>query len=121
MIATVLLGFGEEQGTSTEPGNLTIITFFVGAAWTAGGLFRRRAEHARRVEAESGELAKEAVSDERARIARELHDVVAHSVSVISVQAGAAEQYLESDPAQAREHLGSVAAPRATLWPRCAG
>jgi signal transduction histidine kinase len=60
------------------------------------------------VEAESGELAKEAVSGERARIARELHDIVAHSVSIISLQAGAAEQYLERDPVRAREHLSSV-------------
>ena len=108
IIAAILLGFGEDEGTSASVGNLTIISFFCGSAWTAGWLLRKRAEHARRVEAESGELAKEAVSGERARIARELHDIVAHSVSVISIQAGAAEQYLERDPARAREHRGTV-------------
>jgi signal transduction histidine kinase len=41
-------------------------------------------------------------------MARELHDVVAHSVSIISVQAGAAEQQLERDPDRAREHLAAV-------------
>jgi signal transduction histidine kinase len=108
ILGAVVLGFGEEQGTSTDPGNVVIISFFVLAAWTAGWLLRRRAEHIRRVEAESGELAKEAVVDERSRIARELHDIVAHSVSIISVQAGAADQYLERDPARAREHLSTV-------------
>ena len=108
VLSAVLLGFGEDKGTSKDIGNLTIVTFFTVSAWSAGWLLRKRAEHARRVEAESGALAKEAVSGERARIARELHDIVAHSVSVISVQAGAAEQYLERDPARARQHLGTV-------------
>jgi signal transduction histidine kinase len=108
VLGAVVLGFGENEGTSAEAGNLVIISFFVVAAWTAGWLLRRRAEHVRRVEAESGALAQEAVAEERARIARELHDVVAHSVSIISLQAGAADQYLERDPARAREHLAAV-------------
>jgi len=108
MIAGLALGFGSDEGTTTEPGNIAILSFFFTAAWTAGFLLRRRAEHVRRVEAESGDLARAAVSAERSRIARELHDIVAHSISVISVQTGAAEQYIERDPARAREHLEAV-------------
>jgi len=108
MIAGLSLGFASDEGTSTEPGNVAIISFFFAAAWTAGFLLRRRAEHIQRVEAESGELARAAVGEERSRIARELHDIVAHSISVISVQTGAAEQYIERDPARAREHLEAV-------------
>jgi signal transduction histidine kinase len=108
ILSAVVLGFGRDDGTTTDPGNMTIISFFVIAAWTSGFLLRRRAEHARRVEAESGELARAAVSHERSRIARELHDIVAHSISVISVQTGAAEQYVERDPAKVREHLEAV-------------
>jgi signal transduction histidine kinase len=107
-IAAFALGFAEQEGAGGDAGNLTIISFFVCASWTAGLLLRRRAEHVRRVEAESGERAQEAVADERARIARELHDIVAHSVSIISVQAGAADQYLDRDSARAREHLQTV-------------
>jgi signal transduction histidine kinase len=107
-IATFALGFAEETGSTAEAGNITILSFFVGGSWLAGWLLRRRAEHVRRVEAESGERAQEAVADERARIARELHDIVAHSVSIISVQAGAADQYLDRDSARAREHLQTV-------------
>ncbi|MDV3223055.1 sensor histidine kinase [Intrasporangium sp.] len=49
-----------------------------------------------------------AVADERARIARELHDIVAHSVSVMVVQAGAAEQAALDDPEFARRALGTI-------------
>lgn len=88
--------------------NIAIMTFFIGGAWGAGLLLERRAEQARQALAESGELARSAVADERARIARELHDVIAHSVSVIAVQAGAAEQQMETDQEKAREHLDAV-------------
>jgi signal transduction histidine kinase len=54
------------------------------------------------------ERARRAVAEERARIARELHDVVAHAVGVIVVQAGAAEQVLDKDPAAAREALADI-------------
>jgi signal transduction histidine kinase len=79
----------------------TILTFFVVGAWVAGYAIRRRALQVH-------EGAREAVAAERARIARELHDIVAHSVSIIALQAGAAEALVDRDPAAAREHIGSV-------------
>jgi signal transduction histidine kinase len=88
--------------------NTAILLFFSAGAWTACWLLRRRAAHARLAYQESGQLARSAVSEERARIARELHDVVAHSVSIIAVQAGAAEQLVEHDPSAARDHLSAV-------------
>jgi len=53
-------------------------------------------------------LAEQAVVDERARIARELHDVVAHAVSIMVVQAAAADELLERDPARAHAALDAV-------------
>jgi signal transduction histidine kinase len=50
------------------------------------------------------------VAAERGRIARELHDVIAHSVSLMGVQAGAVERVLERDPDRAREALRSIQA-----------
>jgi signal transduction histidine kinase len=65
-------------------------------------------DRAARLEQEREERARAAVAEERGRIARELHDVIAHSMSVIVVQAGAAEQILGNDPARAREALRSI-------------
>ncbi|GIE53819.1 ATPase [Amorphoplanes nipponensis] len=56
------------------------------------------------------ERARRAVADERVRIARELHDVVAHHMSVISVQAGLARYVLRTDPQTAEAALGTVLA-----------
>jgi len=103
----VALNSDFNSGTMTI-GNAAILIFFCGMAWTAGWLVRRRAMQAHQAYEESGELARAAVAEERARIATELHDVVAHSVSIIAVQAGAAEQLLDSRPDAAREHLAAV-------------
>jgi signal transduction histidine kinase len=88
--------------------NIAITLFFICGSWGLGLLLKRRADQARQAVAESGDLARIAVSEERDRIARELHDVIAHSVSVIAVQAGAAEQLITDDPGSAKEHLGAV-------------
>ena len=65
-------------------------------------------ERASRLERELKERAHAEVLAERTRIARDLHDLVAHSVSLMTVQAGAARLILPSDPARARESLRSV-------------
>jgi len=85
----------------------------LGGSWLVGDNVRtRRAytaeleERAARLEREREERAVRAVAEERARISRELHDVVAHHVSVIAVQAGAAGEEATTDPA--REALGHI-------------
>jgi len=82
--------------------------FFGEIAWTSARReheLELRAEQLRASQAEARELA---VSDERLRIARELHDVVAHHVSVMGVQASAGRRVLDKDPAKARVALESV-------------
>ncbi len=82
------------------------IAWIVGFA--VGGKFREvdeAKERAARAEREREERARLAVSDERARIARELHDVVGHSVSVMTVQASAVRRLLELDQDKEREAL----------------
>jgi signal transduction histidine kinase len=88
---------------------------FAGAPWLAGRLVRRHWSQARQLDALNAELERRRADDlaaatehERARIARELHDVVAHSISVMVVQAGAAEQVLHSDPERTAAALESI-------------
>jgi signal transduction histidine kinase len=90
------------------------------AAWVLGTGVRQRRAHAAelqdraaRLEREREEKARQAVTQERLRIARELHDVVAHSLSVIGVQAGAARLVLDADPDPTRARA-AVAAIEAT-------
>ena len=65
-------------------------------------------ERARRAEATREEEAQRRVADQRLRIARDLHDVVAHNVSVINVQAAVAGHLLRSDPDGAEAALAHV-------------
>lgn len=87
---------------------LTVLSWYVGRLVrlrTAAA--RERAEH---LEWRRATEAAKAVADARAGIARELHDVVAHNVSLMTVQAGAARMLLAKDPEGARKALGAVEA-----------
>jgi len=88
-----------------------------GAAWVLGDNLRQRrqregelVERAERLLAEQDERAHRAVADERARIARDLHDVVAHTVSVIVLHAGAARRIAAEQPERARGALEAIEA-----------
>ena len=82
-----------------------------GVPWLAGRLVRRQTMRAHDAGARAALLeveAREAVVRERDRIARELHDVVAHAVSVMVVQAGAERVSATSDPARTRTALEAI-------------
>ncbi len=87
------------------PGTLASSAFSVtavGGSWTLGWTARqRRANLAKLAETQ----AHQAVSDERLRIAREMHDVVAHSMSLIAVKAAVGNHVAEEQPEEAREAL----------------
>jgi signal transduction histidine kinase len=84
-------------------------------AWILGRALRRRQDlaatlqdRATRLEHDQEAKARSAVADERARIARELHDVIAHSLSVIVVQAAAERRVLGQEHTTTKEVLGSI-------------
>jgi signal transduction histidine kinase len=106
MAISMLRGTDHYMGTDFPwIGALLIAPGVVGIVFGARTRSLREAEErARLLELER----REAIAEERARIARELHDVIAHSVSVMTVQAGAAEEMLKVDPARAFEPVRAV-------------
>lgn len=89
----------------------TLPFFVLGPLWLAGSALRRRERRADAWADRANRLERErevALATERARIARELHDVVTHGVSVMVLQTGAARQILSKDSSRAEELLRSV-------------
>jgi signal transduction histidine kinase len=126
--AVVITGFALLIGTLRDaeywshPRPLAVAALSALAIALADAVRNRRAyvaaveERARRAEESREQEARRRVGDERLRIARELHDVLAHHIAVINVQAGVAGHLLERQPAQAREALDHVrAAARSVL------
>jgi len=105
----VRLMCGWQIGVSSE----TAVALTTVIAWLLGNSVRESREHAEELRARA---AAQAVSDERLRIARELHDMVAHSIGVIALQAGAARRVIGTQPERARDALGEIeTAGRQTL------
>jgi len=109
-MATIILN---QPGHSA--GELVFIPLLFGIAWLAGFALNARAEQADAAEARATEAEREreaaariAVAEERARIARELHDIVAHSVSVMVLQVGAVRHKLPDALDEDREALQGV-------------
>jgi signal transduction histidine kinase len=82
-------------------------TFALIIAWIIGYSVRQRRAY---IEMLQVQAASSAVAEERLRIARELHDVVAHSMAVIAVQAGFGEYVIDDSPSDARQALGAIQA-----------
>ncbi|MEU1624338.1 histidine kinase [Streptomyces sp. NPDC020096] len=116
--AAVLYELRWPSGSATTWGHLVAVVFMTipfALAWVIGDSLRtRRAyyaqleERAERLQREREAQAKAAVAAERARIARELHDVVAHNVSVMVVQADGAAYVLDASPDQAKQALSTI-------------
>ncbi|WP_236647188.1 sensor histidine kinase [Streptomyces mobaraensis] len=92
--------------------NAVTAVLALSASCTAGLLSRERREHAVALRAREAALraqeVAEAVTAERLRIARELHDMVAHSVGIIAIQAGVGSRVIETQPAAARDALRAI-------------
>jgi signal transduction histidine kinase len=111
-IIVVLLAAPAEEEAA---GNALAVVLIVGGVWLLGDSARSRRLSAEQLAAQNEalrtarlELADQAVGQERLRIARELHDVVAHHMSAIVVQSALAQDRLESDPAAAKRALAQV-------------
>ncbi|MGW4201739.1 sensor histidine kinase [Streptomyces sp. NPDC004726] len=92
---------GGESGTASEP----FVALTVVIAWLIGNSMHQARAHTAELHARA---AAQAVTAERLRIAREMHDTVAHSIGIIALQAGAAARVVETQPARAREAMITV-------------
>ena len=95
-----------------HPGDFVFPSIVFGVAWVVGFVLAQKLqegteakERAERLEREREEQARIAVAEERARIARELHDIVGHSVSVMTVQAAGVRSLLKPEQEREREAL----------------
>ncbi|MFJ8033564.1 sensor histidine kinase [Streptomyces sp. NPDC096032] len=98
---------GDERAGLTQE---IVLATWVLAIVAVAELARVRREQWARERADRAEAARRRADEERLRIARELHDVLAHSISVINVQAGMGLVLLDSDPEQARAALTTIKA-----------
>ncbi|TPQ24139.1 sensor histidine kinase [Streptomyces sporangiiformans] len=112
MAAAMAIGVG--AGTLVGHSDVTGTAVFMLTGWLVAVVALGSVRHGRVAYAE--EEARLRATEERLRIARELHDVIGHNISMINVQAGAALYRLKKDPAQAEDALGAIkASSRETL------
>jgi signal transduction histidine kinase len=90
--------YGNNGVSLTTAGLLALATV---TAWLVGWTIRERRRHAETMHAQ-------ALADERLRIAREVHDLVAHSIGVIAIQAGVGGRVIDTQPAEARNALATI-------------
>ncbi|MFG2658659.1 sensor histidine kinase [Streptomyces sp. NPDC048425] len=115
-VAVVLVGTSGDSVTPIVPNEYIALLILAPMAMAAVGLrtWKLRTDEGRSqlsaLEREQAEALRRAVEHERARIARELHDVVTHNVSVMVIQAGAARTIMRTSPEQAGEALLAVEA-----------
>ena len=103
-------------GATASPGPTDAgVPALIVSAWLLGNYVGSRRRYTAELEVKNQlleeariELADRAVTDERLRIARELHDVVAHTMSVVAVHAGTGRMVADEDPAAAREALATI-------------
>lgn len=105
-IGTITLGL--LTGVEWHPGRIAVTTLGILVTFGIGEAFRTRAEHFDEFRRAQKQRQQTEVQAERVRIARELHDVLAHSLSQINVQAGVGLHLMEKQPAKAAEALASI-------------
>jgi len=115
--AAMTLSVGLQSAQVADTGTWIQSELGILVAWLAGrNLRQRRARwaelraRAERLEREREEQARRAVTEERLRIARELHDVIAHSMGVIAVQSAVGHHVMDTQPDQARQALAAIEA-----------
>ncbi len=112
LVVTLLLVFADLYFINSADNDATDVMFVLSLAippYVFGRVSRKLAEQSEQLERQQALIRDQAMRDERDRIARELHDVIAHSLSAMVVQTAAAQDIVHTQPDRAAEMLSSVA------------
>ncbi|MEV7602372.1 sensor histidine kinase [Kitasatospora sp. NPDC089797] len=104
-VLATLFAWGTVHGHDVNPYAYLGLAATVLIAWLIGNTLRQGRAHA---EALRGRAAEQAVTAERLRIARELHDMVAHNIGIIAIQAGMGGRVMDTQPAETRNALAAI-------------
>lgn len=110
MALSVVVGYSTVRvllGMPVVASTMLVVTLTTVIAWLIGNSIHQGHVHADRLRAQA---ASQAVTAERLRIARELHDMVAHSIGIIAIQAGVGSRVMDTQPAEARKSLSAIEA-----------
>ncbi len=110
MASAILAAYVFVDARSHNWSDVVFVSALLVPPYVFGRITRRLADQKALLEQQQELVKREAARDERDRIARELHDVIAHSVSAMVVQTAAAQDLVRSDPEKAEEVLAAVAA-----------
>jgi signal transduction histidine kinase len=108
LVAAALLLHDLRDPQVDQASDVVVFWLILAAAWPVGAAIRRWSDRTELLAAEAAAREARARTEERARIARELHDVVSHSLGVMLVQAEAADAIAEPGDARVRERLGRI-------------
>ncbi|MFD8751328.1 sensor histidine kinase [Kitasatospora sp. NPDC059577] len=112
-VAAGMLSWGAWNGYPVNPMAFGALAGTVLIAWLVGNTVHQGRAH---TEALRGRATEQAVTAERLRIARELHDMVAHNIGIIAIQAGMGSRVMDTQPAETRNALNAIeATSRETL------
>ncbi|MET8625302.1 histidine kinase [Kitasatospora sp. NPDC004669] len=112
-VLATLFAWGTVNGYAVNPYAYLGLAATVLIAWLIGNTVRQSRAHA---DSLRGRAAEQAVTAERLRIARELHDMVAHNIGIIAIQAGMGSRVMDTQPAETRNALNAIeATSRETL------
>ena len=107
LTALTVVRFVSDDGDRFMWGDVAFGLFIMGGPWLAGVMMRVRREREHRLEREK-EQAEATIVEERQRIARELHDVIAHAIAVVVVQARGGRNMLDHDLADSRRAFDAI-------------
>jgi len=108
VVALAVLGSSDAAASPVDPGEIAFFAVLAGGPWVAGRAIALGRQREAALKGEREQRARAAVAEERARIARDMHDTVAHAISVVVLQARGGRRVLDGDVGAARAAFNAI-------------